>query len=242
MILNFCFIIANKNLVFQEAFDLLSQQSEYSAHIIYSAWWNVDAETLVTEFMNSFGIREIVLTKLFMTRQTIVSSVTIQIIIISDLLFLIRISESISLNLEKEFLEKFYEKIFLPSQDDPFSSFGCHIALSISDSIPMSINNDLDCFYENIKVGNRVNNEHAIYSFLLSRLSNEENRQFLHKDPKFLKTLKYETKFASLLQSARENNSKWYIYYLCQRQTVNLKPTNEREGLSILKMANGLFL
>ena len=106
----------------------------------------------------------------------------------------------------------------------------------------MSINNDLDCFYENIKAGDRVNNEHAIYSFLLSRLSNKENRQFLQKDPKLLNTLKYETQFASLLQSARENNSKWYIYYLCQRQTVNLKPTNKREGLSILKMAYNLFL
>lgn len=83
MIFNFCFIFTINNLVFQSAFELLAQQSEYSAHIIYSAWWNVDAKTLVTEFMNNFGIREIVLTKLFMTRQTIVSSVTIQIIIIS---------------------------------------------------------------------------------------------------------------------------------------------------------------
>ena len=101
----------------------------------------------------------------------------------------------------------------------------------------MSINNDLDCFYENIKAGDRVNNEHAIYSFLLSRLSNKENRQFLQKDRKLLNTLKFETKFASLLKSVRENNSKLYIYYLCQRQTVYLKPTNKREGLSILKMA-----
>ena len=66
--------------VLEDAFELLAQQSEFSAHIIYSAWWNIDAKRLITEFMNSFGIREIVLTKLFMTRQTIVSSVTIQII------------------------------------------------------------------------------------------------------------------------------------------------------------------
>ena len=66
------------NLVFRNAFDLLAQQSEYFAHIIYSAWWNVDVEKMTTEFMNIYGIREIALTKLYMTRRTIVSSVKIQ--------------------------------------------------------------------------------------------------------------------------------------------------------------------
>ena len=116
----------------------------------------------------------------------------------------------------------------MPSQDDPFSSFGCHISLSKSDSVPMSVNNDLDCFYEKIKDGDHVNNEHAIYSFLLTLLSNDENRQFLIKDPELLNTLKYVPNFASLTQSAREKKSCRYIYYLCQRQTVNLKPTPER--------------
>ena len=138
------------------------------------------------------------------------------------------------MNLKKEFLEKFYDTVYLPSQDDPFDSFGCHIALKKSDSIPVSVNNDLDCFYEKIRVGDHVNNQHAIYSFLLTRFSHEENHQFLQKDPKLLNTLKYETKFTSLFQLARENNSNWYIYYLCQRQTVNVKPTNKREGFSII--------
>ena len=136
-------------------------------------------------------------------------------------------SESIALNLKKEFLENFYDNIFLPSQDDPFSSFGCHIALTKSDSIPVSVNNDLDRFYNTIKTGYSINNEHAIYSFLLTLLSLDEKRQFFQKDPKFLNVLKYKPNFASLLQSVRENNSKLYIYYLCQRQTFKIKIINK---------------
>ena len=59
----------------------MAQQSEHSAHLIYSAWWNVNIEKLVTQFMNKFLIREIMLTKIFMRRQAIVSSAEIQMII-----------------------------------------------------------------------------------------------------------------------------------------------------------------
>ena len=87
----------------------------------------------------------------------------------------------------------------------------------------MSVNNDLDSFYEKSKGGNPVYNEHAMYSFLLTLLTRDEIRQFLKKDPKLLNTLHYEPNFASLTQSTLENKLNRYIYYLCQRQTVNLK-------------------
>ena len=112
----------------------------------------------------------------------------------------------------------------MPSHDDPFSSFGCHIALSISDNIPMSVNNDLDSFYENMKDGKYVTNKHAIYSFLLTKLNNEEYRQFLIKDPKMLDTFKHEPNYALLTNLEERNKPKPYIYHLCQRQTVFIKP------------------
>ena len=116
----------------------------------------------------------------------------------------------------------------MPSQDDPFRSFGCHIALSISDKIPMSVNNDLDYFYENMKDGRYINNKHAIYFFLFKHLTSEEYRQFLRKDPKLHQLFKHEPNYSSLMNTEEQNQSKPYIYHLCQRQTVILKPNDER--------------
>ena len=122
----------------------------------------------------------------------------------------------------------------LPSQDDPFSSFGCHIALTVkSNNIPKSVNNDLDCFYENIKDGKYANDEHAIYSFLLTELTGNEYRQLLRRDSNLLKTLKYEPNYSSLAKSAAINKSKPYIHHLCQRKTVIFKSSKERKSLSI---------
>ena len=70
--------------MFRDAFemlrdDLLARKTEFSAHLIYSAFWNVNVEKLITDLMNDFEIEEIILTKLFMKRETIISSVRIQI-------------------------------------------------------------------------------------------------------------------------------------------------------------------
>jgi len=122
-------------------------------------------------------------------------------------------------------VEKFYKNIFLPSQDDPFHSFGCHIALSISDKIPMSVNNDLDLFYENMNDGLNVNDKHSSYSFLSVQLTGEEYRQFEQKDPRLLKTLRYVPNYSSLTKSASNNDKIRYIHHLCKRQTIILKPS-----------------
>ena len=65
------------NSVIRDAFDFLNQQSEYSAHLIYSAWWSIDVEELIEEIMVDFELQEIILTKIFMERHAIVSSVGI---------------------------------------------------------------------------------------------------------------------------------------------------------------------
>ena len=129
------------------------------------------------------------------------------------------------INLVKELYKKFYSNILLPSQDDPYSSFGCHIALSESNNIPKSVNNDLDCFYENIKDDIYANDEHAIYSFLLTELTGKEYRQLLQRDSNLLKTLKYEPNYSSLAKSKRT-----YIHHLCQQRTVIFKPSIERKS------------
>ena len=75
-----------------------------------------------------------------------------------------------------------------------------------------------------------ANDEHAIYSFLLTKLTDNEYRQLLQRDSNLLKTLKYEPNYSSLAKSAGYNKSKWYTHHLCQRKTVIFKPSIERKS------------
>ena len=117
----------------------------------------------------------------------------------------------------------------MPSHDDPFSLFGCHHALTISKDMPMSANNDLECFYANMKDGFYVNDKHAIYSFLLKLLYLDEYRKFSQQDLELLKTFNYQSNCLSL--STRHKKSERYTYHLCKRKTIVLKTSFERASL-----------
>jgi len=184
-----------------------------------------------------FELKEIILTKIFMERHAMVTSVGILMTLSLIWKYLQEWSyDSIKLNLEIECVEKFYNNTFLPSQDDPFRSFGCHIALSISDKIPMSVNNDLDYFYENMKDGKYIKNKHALYLFLFTHLTSEEYRQFLRKDLKLDQSFKHKPNYSFLTNTEEQNKLKPYIYYLCQRQTVTLKPSDVRASWAIFTL------
>ena len=96
--------------------------------------------------------------------------------------------------------------------------------------------NDLDAFYENMKDASYADDEHAIYSFLLTQLTCEENRQLFRKDSKLLDTLKYQSITSSLVESEGTIKSKWYFYHLCQRQTVHVQYSTERKSLLTLNL------
>ena len=124
-----------------------------------------------------------------------------------------------------------YTGIYLPSEDDPSLRSGPHIPLRISSKLPMSVNNDLEEFYQNDKP--YLCHYCAVYCFLLTKLSSSEQIKYFNSDPRLLQTLKFKPKITISTELENTYNRQSYLYHLCLRKTVIFELPHEKLSSSL---------